>query len=293
MASSWTIYASATTDAALRAVDAMYAALEELYEKVDLGDGDSAPDLGFLPDVEVSRSPVPKADAERAAVAESAKIGARVEDAAFARLSKCKSTLIVDRPTELDEDPTLVSALKILFEMLGPSVFVGGDAHRLVTSETLLAELAKHRDLDAAIKARGGKPEKKASAVRPTAAKVALADDSDTALDSDTDLDASDTELDSDTDLDDEDDEEAADSAEPDALRRTLAAIAEHPASRRRAGDLLEKAPDLVQRVAERLARIGVESDDALARGTDADIKRVKTARLALAALLRKAARQD
>ena len=160
MASSWTIYASATTDAALRAVDAMYAALEELYEKVDLGDGDSAPDLGFLPDVEVSRSPVPKADAERAAVAESAKIGARVEDAAFARLSKCKSTLIVDRPTELDEDPTLVSALKILFEMLGPSVFVGGDAHRLVTSETLLAELAKHRDLDAAIKARGGKPEK-------------------------------------------------------------------------------------------------------------------------------------
>lgn len=290
MSSTWTLYATASTDVALRAVDATYAKLEELYESVDLDDGDSAPDLGFLPDVEVSQSPVPTPAAQRTALGK--RLGGRIEDAAFTRLAKCKSTILLDRPTSLEEDPTLVSSLKLLLAQLGEVVFAGSGALAFVTGETLAEELERHRDLEGAVKARRrsglqrvAKPRVEESGEVPHGAA-----DSDTDVgDSDTSLEDSDTSLD---DLEDEDDE-AVDSAEPDALRRTLAAIAEHPSSRRRASELLDKAPDLVVRVAERLARVGVESDEALAKGVDADLKKVKAARLSLAELLRKASRPD
>jgi hypothetical protein len=243
MAHSWWIYATVSRTGAVRSLERMYKTLgrivgKDLAEHLEPGEELEPPVLGCWPDIMVPEVPtLPAADAKRG------------EKEAVARLSECVSTIRIDQVR--DFDPALVSALRALFEDLGPSVFAKGEGVDLVTSESLLASLAKSPDL--------------ASTLRAVAAG----------------------------ELEEEEDEEAeepaSDSSRPEVLRKILGEISQHPRARRKAGELLAEAPEIVGKFAERLARIGVEADPAVAKALDVKEREVLEARKALATILRRA----
>ena len=229
---------------------------EDLAEHLEPGEDLEPPALGFWPDISVcSAESIPSVAELRASMADPKKKNVTLEEAALERLAKCVSAIKIDKPQ--DFDPALVSAVRALFDSLGPSVFTEGQGSDLTTSESLLTTLAKQPDL--------------ASTLRAVAAG----------------------ELDDDEDLDDGDDDDAeepaSDSARPEVLRKILAEIAQHPRARRKAGELLAEAPEIVATFAERLARIGAEPDPAVAKALDVKEREVLAARKALASILRRA----
>jgi hypothetical protein len=152
---SWTLYAEATSDRALAAVEATYDGLEALIGPDALRayeDDDTYPEeLGAWPRLEARTGPVPSPAEERARLEEPNKIGVRFEEAALDRLGRCRCRIDIDRPGDFKTDPTLVSAVRTLIELVGPSVFCENRGFDLVTSETLLASLEKMRGLEAAL----------------------------------------------------------------------------------------------------------------------------------------------
>jgi hypothetical protein len=266
MAHSWFIYTSVPSTAAESAVEAMYETLgaivgEDLAEHLEPGEDLEPPVLGFWPNIAVATpAAIPTAAELRASVANPKKKNVTLEEAALERLAKCVTTIQIEKPQ--DFDPALVSAVRALFESLGPSVFTEGQGSDLSTSESLLATLAKHPDL--------------ASTLRAVAAGE---------LDDDEDLDDEAEE----EEQEDDEDEPASDSARPEVLRKILAEIAQHPRARRKAGELLAEAPEIVATFAERLARIGAEPDPAVAKALDVKEREVLAARKALANILRRA----
>jgi hypothetical protein len=244
MAHSWWIYATVSRPGAVRSVERMYKTLgrivgKDLAEHLEPGEELEPPVLGCWPDITVPEaSSVPEAAASRG------------EKAALVRLAECVSTIRIDQVR--DFDPALVSALRAVFEDLGPSVFAKGKGVDLTTSESLLASLAKSPDLAATLRAvEAGELEEE---------------------------------------HEDEDDEEPApDSARPEVLRTILGEISQHPRARRKAGELLAEAPEIVGKVAERLARVGAEADPAVAKALDVKEREVLGARKALATILRRA----
>lgn len=259
MAEPWFIYATVPRTAATRAVEATYETLggivgKDLAEHLEPGEDLEPPVLGFWPDISVSASAsVPTAEAERTSLTDPTKTGATFEEAALARLAKCMSTIRVERPEAFD--PAFVSAIRTLVENLGKSVFTNRPGFHLATSESLLASLAEYPDL--------------ASTLRAVAAGELDDEEED--------------------EEEDEDDEPASDSARPEVLRKILEAIAQHPRARRKAGELLAEAPEIVGTFAERLARIGAEPDPAVAKALDVNERDVVGARKALASILRRA----
>jgi hypothetical protein len=214
---------------------------KDLAEHLEPGEELEPPVLGCWPDITVPEtSRVPDARASRG------------EKAALVRLAECVSTIRIDLVR--DFDPALVSALRAVFEDLGPSVFAKGEGVDLTTSESLLASLAKSPDLAATLRA----------------------------------VEAG--ELEEEDEHEDEDDEEPApDSARPEVLRTILGEISQHPRARRKAGELLAEAPEIVGKVAERLARVGAEADPVVAKALDVKEREVLGARKALATILRRA----
>ena len=273
MAHSWRFYTKASRTAAGRAVDDMYEKLaavvgEDLAEHLEPGEELEPAKLGCWPDVAVLASPVPTADEVETAVAEAGNTGVRVQDAALKRLAKCVSSIRIDHPR--DFDPALVTAVRALVAALGPCVFSKGAGFDLLTSETLLADIAKATDLAAAMRAA-------------VAGKLVDKDDDEDDEDDDEEEDEDDEEEEED------DDEPPSDSARPEVLRGTLAAMAELPRARRKASELMGSAPDLVARFTERLARVGAEPDAAVAKALNVTEKDVIGARKALALILRRA----
>jgi hypothetical protein len=269
MSQPWLIYTTASRSVAEEAVESMYVTLglvvgEDLAEHLDPGEELEPPTLGSWPDVSVlEKAPVPTSDEARASLAGSGKAKAKLDEAALTRLATCKSTIQIDQATAFD--PSHVSALRALFESLGPSVFTKGAGLELSTSESLLATLAGAADL--------------AESLRAIAAGKADDDDDDEDEDDEDD----------DDDLDEDDDEPAPDSAKPEMLRMMLGEIAQLPRVRRKAAELLGGAPPLVGQFAERLARVGAEPDLAAAKALGVEEREVIGARKALANLLRRA----
>ena len=270
MSHSWFIYTTVAPTVAERAVEAMYATLagivgEDLAEHLDPGEELEPPALGYWPAISVAAStPVPSADELRASLAEGGKKNAKLDEAALERLAKCRATIQIDRPQRFD--PALVSALRALFEKLGPSLFTKGPGTDLSTSESLLTSLAASTDLPAKLRAV-----------------------EDGEVDGDDEDDDDEDDEDDDEDEDEDEDEPAPDSARPEVLRTVLGAISQVPRARRKASELLGAAPPLVGKVAERLARIGAEPDATVAQALGVDAPEVVAARKALATILRRA----
>jgi hypothetical protein len=280
MAKTWFIYGTVSSGAAKRAVDAMYAKLaaivgEDLAEHLDRGEELEPPTLGFWPDVSVASSGVPAADNERASLTgPGKKAKVRFDEAALKRLAKSFSVIRFDGPRGFD--PALVTTLRVLVELLGPCVFTREPGSELITSETLLADLADLPDLPAGMRAA-------------LAGERDEDEEEDEADEDEDDEDEDEEEDEDDEEVDEDEDEPAPDSARPETLRGTLAAMAELPRARRKASELMGSAPEIVVRLAERLARVGVETDAVAARALGVKDEDVVAARKALAKLLRRA----
>lgn len=276
MSVSWFLYSTATAPAAKRAVAATYDGLgsivgEDLAEHLEPGEELEPVTLGHWPELSVLKStPVPTPDEQRAELSQPDKTDVRLEEAALTRLAKCVSTVRIAGPQGFE--PTLVSALRLLVAKLGPCVFTDAPGFTLETSETLLKNLTAERDLATALKVvTSGEPVEEEK-------------------ESDEDEDYEDDE-DEDEDEDEAEDEEETEdaSARADILRGNLAEIAKLPRVRRKAGDFLAEAPQIVGTYAERLARIGVETDAAVAKALNVTEREVLGARNALARILRRA----
>lgn len=264
----WSALYVGSTDLATSAVDAAYERLEttlgeERWQALQDEDDDVAT-LGELPELDVSKSS-PSPDEERESLAKTKKKGV-VEEKAIDRLATCKSTIRIQAPPALEDSPVLVSMLRWILEQVGPCVYAKTPGSTLVTSESLLKELKALRDVDAAVR------------------ELDEADDDEDEDDEDDEEEEGD---------DDEDDEDAPIPNDPsvtaDALRSMLAAIAENPRARRKAGDLFERAPELVVKLAQSLGRDGAAADDVLARRLGVTPAKVASARNALATLIDRA----
>lgn len=250
MPHSWFIYTTLARPEALRAVEATYVTLGKIVGE----------DLAEHLDPGEELEPPSLGAWPDIKVASGA-----VPEAALALLAGCKSTIKVEGAKGFD--PALVSAVRALLAALGPCVFAEGKTAALQTSEALLKTIEKYADLAAALR------------------EVTSGDDDD-----DDDEEEEEDEEDTD-DEDDEDDEDepAPDSARPAVLRTVLGAISQVPRARRKAAELLGAAPEIVGKVAERLARVGAESDADVAKALAVTEKDVVGARKALATLLRRA----
>jgi hypothetical protein len=157
MSHEWTIYVRSSTDEATRVVRAVYEDLDsllgsDLVRRIER-DEEYPAALGAWPSLVVSKGPVPTPDEERAALEEPGKRGVTFEAAAVARLGECRARIDIQRPTAFDEDPTLVTTLRLIFHRLeGGAVFCRDRGFDLATSETILERLATHRDLAAALR---------------------------------------------------------------------------------------------------------------------------------------------
>jgi hypothetical protein len=172
----WTLYVLASTDEAMRAVDAVY---EELHSLLgpdlvrQLEREDEYPEaLGAWPSLFVSKGPIPTPDEERAALEEPDKLGVTFEPAAIARLGECRALIDIERPTAFDQDPTLVTTVRLLIHRLGlgNAVFCRERGFDLATSETIIQQLASYRDLPAAL--REGPTSAEADEVEPSNRQV-------------------------------------------------------------------------------------------------------------------------
>jgi hypothetical protein len=264
MSQSWTIYTTASPEAATSAVKAMYATLagivgEDLAEHLEPGEELEPPSLGFWPDVSVASTPVPKSAGKGKDF--------KHEGGAVERLKTCKATIRIDRAERFD--PALISAMRALFESLGPCLFTKGQD--LLTSETLLATVLSNRDL--------------AAALRAIAAGEQIDEEEE---DEDEEEEEDEDEEEEDDEEAEEDDEPAPDSAKPEMLRMILGEIAQIPRARRKAAELLGGAPPLVGTFAERLARVGAEPDPVAAKALAVTERDIVGARKALAIILRR-----
>lgn len=262
MSQSWSLYAPVTVAVAERAVVDMYKALAavvgpDLAEHLEPGEELEPPELGLWPEVSVPQKSVIPSVGGRAGAQKAPALAA--DEAAAARLATCTASIDIEHPN--DFDPALVTALRALIASLGPSVFSGGDGSELTTSESLLTKLETSLDL--------------AAALRKLAAGESIGDDDDEEEEDDED--------------EEEEDEPAPDSARPEMLRMLLGEIAQQPRIRRKVSELLGNAPPLVATVAERLARIGVETDAVSAKALGCTEADVATARKTLATIFRRA----
>ena len=241
---------------------------EDLAEHLEPGEELEPPSLGCWPDVSVLKVPVPTPAEVRASLTEPGKLNVKFEESALERLAKCQSTIRIDRAQRFD--PALVSAVRSLFEELGPCVFTESQGFDLSTSESLLATLTTTQDLAAKLKA--------------IAAGEVDEDEENEDEDEDEEF-----EDDEDEDEDEDDDAPAPDSARPEVLRMLLGEIAQLPRVRRKAAELLGGAPPIVGKFAERLARLGAEPDPVVAKELGVTERDVVGARKALSILLRRA----
>jgi hypothetical protein len=260
MSQSWSLYAPVTIAVAERAVADMYKALAavvgpDLAEHLEPGEELEPPELGLWPEVSVpQKSVIPSVGAPGGAK----KAAVNGDEAALARLATCTASIDIEHPN--DFDPALVTALRALIASLGPCVFSGGEGSELTTSESLITKLETSLDL--------------AAALRKLAAGESIGEED---------------EEEEEDDEDEDEDEPAPDSARPEMLRMLLGEIAQQPRIRRKVSELLGNAPPLVASVAERLARIGAETDAVAAKAlavTEAD---VAAARKTLATIFRRA----
>ncbi len=258
MSQSWSLYAPVSTAVAERAVAEMYKALAavvgpDLAEHLEPGEELEPPELGLWPEASVpQKSVIPTVAAPG-----SKKPGVHGDEAALARLATCTASIDIEHPN--DFDPAQVTALRALIASLGPCVFSGGEGSELTTSESLLAKLETSLDL--------------AAALRKLAAGESIGEEDEEEEEDD----------------EDEEDEPAPDSARPEMLRMLLGEIAQQPRIRRKVSELLGNAPPLVAAVAERLARIGVETDAVSARALAVTEGDVAAARKTLATIFRRA----
>ena len=260
MSQSWSLHAPVTVAVAERAVVDMYKALAavvgpDLAEHLEPGEELEPPELGRWPEVSVPQKSVIPSVGGRAGAPKAPALAA--DEAAAARLATCTASIDIEHPN--DFDPALVTALRALIASLGPSVFSGGDGSELTTSESLLTKLETSLDL--------------AAALRKLAAGESIGDEEEEEDDED----------------EEEEDEPAPDSARPEMLRMLLGEIAQQPRIRRKVSELLGNAPPLVATVAERLARIGVETDAVSAKALGCTEADVATARKTLATIFRRA----
>jgi hypothetical protein len=260
MSQSWSLYAPVTVAVAERAVADMYKALAavvgpDLAEHLEPGEELEPPELGLWPEVSVAEKALIPSVSGRGAAKKAPAVAA--DEAAAARLATCTASIDIEHPN--DFDPALVTALRALIASLGSSVFSGGDGSELTTSESLLTKLETSLDL--------------AAALRKLAAGESIGDDDE----------------DDDDEDDDDEDEPAPDSARPEMLRMLLGEIAQQPRIRRKVSELLGNAPPLVATVAERLARIGVETDAVSAKALGCTEADVAAARKTLATIFRRA----
>ncbi len=255
MGYSWTVYTPLPQTEARKLVGKVYRELERIVgpELVEAIEEDGYPEeLGRWPSLEVSGADIPTPQEERAVLDGPNKIGVSFEDAAVARLASCKSRIDIDRPSGLEDDPTLVSAMLHLFRNMGPSVFCKNRGFDLTTSETMVRKLEKARDLRAAL----------------------IEYDEDDIAEEEA-----------------EEPEESA-AAAPEALHRLLTAIAEHLPARRRVGEALETAAPAVQKYVRHLGQYGPMPDAKVAAALSLDVKAVAAARQTLAELLERAERR-
>lgn len=157
MAFSWTLYLTVTVDAGLRAIERAEEELEAMLGPArlqvlsDPGRHAEVAHLGSWPELAATGGWIPTPVEERACLDEP-KQDVRYEEAALERLGHCRARIEIFRPRGFDDDPMLVTTVRSLLASVGPAVFCEQRGFDLVTSETLSARLARHRDLAAALK---------------------------------------------------------------------------------------------------------------------------------------------
>jgi len=82
--------------------------------------------------------------------------GVVFEEAALARLARCRSRIEIHQPAGFEDDPTLVTTVELLLRAAGPSVFCKQRGFDLATSESTLRDLAGRIGLKQAINALDG-----------------------------------------------------------------------------------------------------------------------------------------
>lgn len=159
MSDSWTIYSSLLPQIAADIVDRVQARLERIAgdDLIAARDDDAyPPELGVWPVVEVAGAPIPSSQDERAILAEPNRSGVVFEEAALARLARCRSRIDIHQPAGFEDDPTLVTTVELLLRAVGPSVFCKQRGFDLATSESTLRDLAGRTGLQQAINALDG-----------------------------------------------------------------------------------------------------------------------------------------
>jgi hypothetical protein len=204
-------------------------------------------------DVEAGRPPTAQAARERAAAAGHDASTLVFEPAALERLASCRSTITIEYPSSLFDEPFFIAVVKGILQGVGAAVVETGDSSRYETTETYAAGEAKiHGDLwtkTAALAPKKVAP-KKPQKIRP------------------------------------------AKGGELEALsvQKRLERLIQDPIARRPLKKALEESTDAVRTYAAALMEEGPQPDVTMAKVLDKKVEEVGAARLALAEILRRVA---